>query len=125
MNTTLDLFEAATVSLTRPTPIKDRLTDAYRNHLAFVNEHDLPSDVCEEFRALIFTMTREPPMLRGEDALRATVRKMSNNDAAELASAVVRMFSAVSRASAEAARQTPEPHDADVNKVVPIYVAKA
>jgi hypothetical protein len=123
MNTTLDLFEAATVSLTRPTPIKDRLTDAYRNHLAFVDERDLPTDVCEKFRVLTYTLTREPPMLRGEDALRATVRKMSNHEAAEAASAVVRMFSAVSRASADMPRKATE--EAESTKVVPIYVAKA
>jgi hypothetical protein len=123
MNTTIDLFEAATVSLTRPTPIKDRLTDAYRNHLAFVDERDLPADVCEEFRVLTYTLTRKPPMLRGEDALRATVRKMSTHEAAEAASAVVRMFSAVARASVELPRETPE--EAETTNVVPIYVAKA
>jgi hypothetical protein len=64
-------------------------------------------------------------MLRNEDALRATVRKMSNNEAAAAASAVVRMFSAVSRAGLDAARGAADSHDADVNKVVPIYVAKA
>jgi len=123
MNTTLDLFEAATLSLTRPTPIKDRLTDAYRNHLIFVDEHQLPTDLCEEFRALTHTLTREPPMLRGEDALRATIRKMSSNEAAEAASAVVRIFSAVSRATAYASQNTPEP--TDETNVVPLYVAKA
>jgi hypothetical protein len=125
MNTTLDLFEAATLSLTRPTPIKDRLRDAYQNHLAFVDERDLPADVYEEFRALTYTLTREPPMLRGEDALRATVRKMSTNDAAEAASAVVRMFSAVSRAGVDAVREASEAHEEEVTNVVPIYVAKA
>ncbi|GAC1461597.1 MAG: hypothetical protein PVSMB1_12150 [Gemmatimonadaceae bacterium] len=99
MNTTLDLFEAATVSLTRPAPIKDRLTDAYLNYLVYVHEEDLPADVCDEFRALSGTLTRVSPEVRGDDALRATVRKMSSNDAAEAAVAVVRMFGAVSRAS--------------------------
>jgi hypothetical protein len=123
MNTTLDLFEGATLSLTRPTPIKDRLTDAYRNHLAFVDARDLPADVCEEFRVLRCTLTREPPMLRGEDALRATVRKMSTNEAAKAASAVVRMFSAVSRASVDVSREAPD--GTVTTNVVPIYVAKA
>lgn len=99
MNTTLDLFEAATVSLTRPTSIKDRLADAYRNYLAYVHEEDLPADVCEEFRALTDTLTCVRPELRGDDALRATVRKMSSNDAAAAASAVVRIFGAVARAN--------------------------
>jgi hypothetical protein len=128
MNTTLDLFEAATMSLTRPTPIKDRLTDAYRNYLAYVDQDDLPADVCEEFRALTDTLTRVSPELRGDDALHATIRKMSPSDAAAVASAVVRIFGAVARAS------TSPPHtdaaDLDtgaknIGNVVPLQVAKA
>ena len=94
MNTTLDLFEAATVSLTRPTSIKERLADAYLNYLAYVHEDDLPADVCEEFRALTDTLTRVSPELRGDDALRATVRKMSTDDAAAAAFAGVYMRAA-------------------------------
>lgn len=123
MNTTLDLFEAATVSLTRPTSIKDRLADAYRNYLAFVDENDLPADVYEEFRALTDTLTRVPPELRGDDALRATVRKMSNDDAAAAASAVVRMFGAISRVSISAPHAAIEEAAASSpSNVVPLHV---
>jgi hypothetical protein len=125
MNTTLDLFEAATVSLTRPTSIKDRLADAYRNYLAHVDEQDLPADVCEEFRALTDTLTRTAPQLRGDDALRATVRKMSSDDAAAAASAVVRMFGAVSRASMSAAHDSAGAAAKSVTNVVPLHMAKA
>src|ERR1700737_1315489 len=125
MNTTLDLFEAATVSLTRPASIKDRLADAYRNYLAYVDEDDLPADVCEEFRALTDTLTRPRPELRGDDALRATVRKMSSNDAAAAASAVVRMFGAVSRASMSATHAAAGSTASNVTNVVPLHMAKA
>jgi len=128
MNTTLDLFEAATVSLTRPTSIKDRLADAYRNYLAYVDEEDLPSDVCEEFRALTDTLTRVHPELRGDDALRATVRKMSLNDAAAAASAVVRMFGAVARANTgpqQAAAAAVNSGPKSVANVVPLHAAQA
>jgi hypothetical protein len=125
MNTTLDLFEAATVSLTRPAPIKDRLADAYRNYLAYVDEEDLPADVCEEFRALTDTLTRNAPQGRGDNALRATVRKMSNDDAAAAASAVVRMFGAVSRASMNATHDDPGSATKSVTNVVPLHMAKA
>jgi hypothetical protein len=125
MNTTLDLFEAATVSLTRPASIKDRLADAYRNYLAYVAEEDLPADVCEEFRALTDTLTRTPPGFRGDDALQATVRKMSNNDAAAAASAVVRMFGAVSRASMNATAGAASSAAKSVTRVVPLHMAKA
>ena len=73
MNTTLDLFEAATVSLTKAAPIKDRIADAYRNYLVYIHEEDLPTDVCEEFRALTDTLTCVSPEIRGDDALHATV----------------------------------------------------
>jgi hypothetical protein len=125
MNSTLDLFEAATVSLTRPAPIKDRLADAYRNYLAYVDEEDLPADVCEEFRALTDTLTRTAPEIRGDDALRATVRKMSSNDAAAAASAVVRMFGAVSRASMSATHDAAGSAANSVTKVVALHMAKA
>ena len=126
MNTTLDLFEAATVSLTRPTSIKERLADAYLNYLAYVHEDDLPADVCEEFRALTDTLTRVSPELRGDDALRATVRKMSTDDAAAAASAVVRMFGAMSRASALSLAAAEEHTSSkNVTNVVPLHAAKA
>jgi hypothetical protein len=121
MNTTLDLFEAATMSLTRAAPIKDRLADAYLNYLAYVHEEDLPADVCEEFRALSDTLTRVSPEVRGDDALRATVRKMSSNDAAEAASAVVRMFGAVSRASTSAPHPAASPSAKNVTNVVALH----
>jgi hypothetical protein len=125
MNTTLDLFEAATVSLTRAATIKDRLADAYRNYLVYVREEDLPADVCEEFRALTDTLTRVNPELRGDDALRATIRKMSNNDAANAASAVVRMFGSVSRASATSPQEDSASGPRIITNVVPFHAAKA
>jgi len=125
MNSTLDLFEAATVSLTRPESIKDRLADAYRNYLAYVDEEDLPADVCEEFRALADTLTRTAPEVRGDDALHATVRKMSTSDAVAAASAVVRMFGAVSRASMIASHDAASSASKSGLNVVPLHMAKA
>jgi hypothetical protein len=121
MNTTLDLFEAATMSLTRAAPIKDRIADAYRNYLVHIHEEDLPNDVCDEFRALTDTLTRVSPELRGDDPLRATVRKMSNNDAEIAAAAVVRMFGAVSRAMA--VRERGANTQANATNVVPLHAA--
>jgi hypothetical protein len=95
MSTTLDKFRGAALSLARSGSIKDRLTDAYRNHLAFVTENELPSDLVEEFRAVSHALHREPPLLRGEDTFRATVRKMSSIEADEVASCVVRLFGAM------------------------------
>jgi len=96
MATTWEQLEGAALSLARSGAIKDRLADAYRNHLAFVRVEDLPEVVREEFRACHDALTRERP-LRGEDAVRATVRKMSASEADELACTVVRLFAAIVR----------------------------
>jgi hypothetical protein len=97
MNTAWDKFQGATLTLARSGPIKDRLLDAYRNHLASVCEEELPRAMREEFRIVSSTFNREAPMLRGEDAARATVRKMSTDEADRLACSVVRIFSEISR----------------------------
>src|SRR5437763_15663590 len=96
MRTALEELEAAALSLARSGLIKDRLTDAYRNHLALVNPEELPAALRAEFRACHETLTRERP-LPGEDAVRATVRKMSNQDADDVACAVVRLVAALAR----------------------------
>ena len=78
-----------------------------------VKDYDSLSD---EFRALTGTLTRVSPELRGDDALRATVRKMSTDDAAAAASAVVRIFGAVARASTNSSSKS-------VTNVVPLQLA--
>ena len=119
MSTTLEKFQGAALSLTRLGSIKDRLTEAYRNHLALVDEDELPTDLREEFRAFGRTLTRERPLLRGEDAFRATVRKMSNEEAAEAASRVVRMFAAISCRAEHAEWAKP------AQMAMPLYAAEA
>jgi hypothetical protein len=97
MSTTLDKFRGAALSLARSGSIKDRLTDAYRNHLAFVDESELPIELVEPFRAVSQALNRERPLLRGEDTFRATVRKMSSLEADQVASCVVRLYGEMSR----------------------------
>jgi hypothetical protein len=96
MSTTLEKFRGAALSLARSGSIKDRLTEAYRNHLALVDESEMPRELIAEFRAVNRALNRERPMLRGEDTFRATVRKMSSMEADEVASSVVRLFGAMS-----------------------------
>jgi len=101
MNTAWAELEGAALSLARSGPIKDRLIDAYRNHLALVNAEELPDALRADFRACHDALTRERP-LRGEDAVRATVRKMSCHEADAIACCLVRLFAASVR---EATRQ--------------------
>src|SRR6201993_2366922 len=94
-------LEAAALTLARSGSIKDRLADAYRNHLSLVSAEELPEALRAEFRACHDALTREAP-LRGEDAVRATVRKLSSHEADELACTVVRLFAAMVREGARA-----------------------
>ncbi len=103
MTIAFDKLEAATVLLARSGPIKERLTTAYRQCLSGIDESELPRDVRDEFTNLCRAMQRERPLSRGEDAVRATVRKMSNEEADRLATTVVKMFCTVSRTWTSAA----------------------
>jgi len=97
MTSTWEKFQGATLTLVGSRPIKDRLLDAYRNHLVHVREEELPKELRMDFRAVAHALTREAPVIRGEDALRATVRKLSVAEADNVALEVVKLFSAVAR----------------------------
>jgi hypothetical protein len=118
MNTVWEKFQSATLSLARSGAIKDRLTEAYRNYLAKVSEDELPKDLREDFRAFGRALTRERPLLRGEDAFRATIRKMSNDEADQVAAAVVLLFAAIPRSFAPTMRSS------NSAQIVPLYLAE-
>jgi len=108
MSTTWEKFQGATLSLARSGSIKDRLTDAYRNHLSGVAEDELPREIREQFHHVRCSLTRERPQ-RGEDAIRASVRKMSSHEAENIAETVVQMLSVMARSpqATRAASATP------------------
>ena len=111
---TWEIFQGATLSLARSGALKERLTEAYRNHLACIEESELPRELRDDFRLFNRALTRERPLLRGEDAFRATVRKMSNGEAEEAATSVVKMFCALQRGAP--LRSAPV-------SIVPLYIA--
>jgi hypothetical protein len=114
MSTTWEKFQGATLTLARAGSIKDRLTDAYRNHLSAVAEDELPREIREQFHNVRCSLTRERPQ-RGEDAIRATVRKMSSHEAENIARTVVQMLSVMAR-SAPSTRSS---------SAVPLYLLEA
>jgi len=122
MSTTFERLQGATLSLAGSAPIKERLTDAFRNHLALIEEGELPSELREEFRTLHHEVTREPPLLRGEDALRATVRKLSCEEAEAIACRVVHLFVDLTRTQVASVRPKGLKGPA---AVVPLYLAEA
>jgi hypothetical protein len=91
-----DRLESATFFFTRSGGIKERLEGAWRQCLANLEADDLPREIRLSFLELSSTMQRERP-LRGEDAVRATIRKMSNEDAEKNAALIVRMFCRLNR----------------------------
>lgn len=115
---TWEKLQGATMSLARSGSIKDRLAEAYRVYLAELSEEELPREMREEFLAITEALTRERPMMRGEDAVRATLRKMSIDEADRIACCVVRMFAAAPRISVA-------PRHAASAQVVPLYLAEA
>jgi hypothetical protein len=118
--TTWEKFQGATLSLARSGTIKDRITDAYRNHLARVDEMDLPKELREEFRTFYHSVTRERPLVRGDDAFRATIRKMSTGEAEEVATCVVKMFCALNQRSAAVPARP-----AVTAQIVPLYLTES
>jgi hypothetical protein len=91
-----DRLESATLLLTGSGAIKDRLSAAWRQCLATIEPDDLPRELRLSYLELSSRMQRERP-LRGEDAVRATIRKMSNEEAERNANLIVRMFCRMTR----------------------------
>ena len=88
----------ATLELAKPTPLKQRLTDAYTRHLIDLPTHDLPAEVRKDFDALRLSMTH----LRGhhgECPVTATVRKMSIGEADACAARIVALLDTLHRSS--------------------------
>jgi hypothetical protein len=98
MDTTWQQLEGAALVLARSSSIKDRLAVAYRDYLSQVNPEEIPDALRAQFRACLEALTREHPQ-RGEDAVRATVRKMSSLEADEIACSLVRLYGALVRES--------------------------
>ena len=93
----------ATLELVRATPIKQRLISAYRRHLAAIRQDCLPLEVRESFAQVIATLQSSKP-LRGEDAVAASVRKLSIQEADDCAALIVEIYGVTARAMLEPAR---------------------
>jgi len=96
MDSALDLLQRATTTLAQGGSVKERLADSYARYLIQIDVDELPASVGEDFRALRAAMRREHPQ-PNESAIRASVRKMSNEEAARFATQVVVMFAMAAR----------------------------
>jgi hypothetical protein len=86
----------ATLELVHSAPIKQRIINAYRGHLKLIPEEQLPLEIRESFAQVMRNLGGVQP-LRGEDAVAASVRKMSGHEADECATAIVEMFEQLCR----------------------------
>ncbi len=96
MSNAWENFFAATAMLASAGPIKQRLVDAYRMHLESLDQDDLPKEIREEFSSISSSMQCVRPM-RGETAVQATVRKMSDLEAGRIAARIVSMLGVIAR----------------------------
>ncbi len=116
MLSTWDRFHSATLELAGSGPMKQRLFGAYVNHLAWLTEDQLPKEIREDFSSFSRAMRAVPP-LPGEDAVRATVRKMSDAEANHHAVQIVNMLGVVARTQMNARASATAP-------VVQLYAAE-
>src|SRR5580704_13848226 len=100
-------LHCAALELVRSTPIKQRLISASRHLIPLVERDELPSEIRASFAQLMQALAGVQP-LRGEDAVVASVRKMSNQQADDCAALIVEIFGALCRTESLAQRsQTP------------------
>jgi len=103
MISAFECFHHATLELVRSAPIKRRLISAYQRHLARLPEEQLPSEIRASYGRVLRTLQGVRPM-RGEDAVTASVRKMSNQEADECAAQIVEIFGLMCRFNVATAR---------------------
>jgi hypothetical protein len=96
MSSAWEHFFAAAAILASAGSIKHRLTEAYRTQLAELDQDDLPKEIREEFSSLSTCMSCVRPM-RGETAIQATVRKMSDQEAGNVALRIISMLGVIAR----------------------------
>jgi hypothetical protein len=107
MTSAWESLHFATLELVRSTPIKQRLINAYRRHLCSLPEDQLPDEVREMFDQVVKSLHGVQP-LKGEDAVAASVRKMSTQEADECATHIVEIFGVTCRELLNAARVSAE-----------------
>ena len=103
MITAWECFHFATLELVRSTPIKQRLVCAYRRYLASLPADEIPTEVRESYSQVMRNLSGVTP-LRGEDAVAASVRKMSNQEADECAAQIVEIFGLMCKTQHSATR---------------------
>ncbi len=124
MDGTWHRFRAAALMLARSGTVKERLQAAYRLQLADLDGDLLPSEIRKDFEALRQALTREKPM-RGEDAVAATIRKLSSREADELAASLIEIFAKFARTQDLEPALRPIAANTQTAQVIPLFALEA
>jgi hypothetical protein len=115
-------FYAAVAMLAGDGHIKHRLIRAYQDNLADIDDDELPIALKEAFANLKSRMYTVTP-LKGEGAIRASVRKMSAGEASACAATILSLYSDMLRLSDDA--QGTLALTNDEGQVVPPFLVKS
>jgi len=106
MSNHVDRFYAAVSVIVSHGNIKQRLVAAFDDHLALIEDEELPDTVRAKFAELKRRMTGVEP-LNGEGHIRATVRKMSMTEADECSRRMLELYSEILRGDDSGDEVTP------------------
>lgn len=122
MSAAWESLHLAARELASEEPIKQRLKTAFSKYLQHLDADELPRELRQRFRELHARMTSVSP-LRGESAVCATVRKMSNDEAGECARSIIDLLGALTPRSG-ASRPEPRKQPRSVQEL-PRLIAEA
>ena len=106
MSNHVNRFYAAVSVLAGHGYIKQRLVKAYEENLAVIEDDDLPIAVKQSFADLTHMMSRVDPV-KQEGRIRASVRKMSVEEADECAHKIIDLYRDLIRYSGNAQEPLP------------------
>jgi len=103
MSVTWDKFHGAALLLAGAGPVKQRLADAFRTQLVDLDVKELPRELRAEFLSLSASLT-SGRAVGGSSVIDATVRKLSDAQAAGYARRLITMYGVLSQSQAQAQR---------------------
>jgi hypothetical protein len=103
MSATWDRFHGAALLLAGAGPVKQRLADAFRTHLVDLDVEALPRELRAEFRSLSASLT-SGRAVGGSSVIDATVRKLSDAQAATYSGRFIVMYGQLAQLRAQSQR---------------------
>jgi len=124
-----DVFDGAVRVLVGCGPVKQRLIEAWRDHLSPLHEKDVPEALRAGLGALRAAM-HAAPSAGGMSAAEVSVRKMSEKEAAEHAVRVLEMQLLLASSDADSSnpprlRIVGATHQADAFEELPAFLSRA